>query len=53
MMCVTLDLISEPPEADFWEIVHFQNVPLLLLLWVLFCFEIHDFHSYERSLMQF
>lgn len=53
MIWVTLELISKTLEADLWEPVHFQNVPLLLLLLVLFCFEIHGFHSYERSLMQF
>jgi hypothetical protein len=53
MMRVTLELISKTPEADLWDPVHFQSVPLLLLLSVLFCSEMHGFHSYERSLMQF
>lgn len=53
MVWATEDLTSKPLQADFWEPGSFQDVSLLPLPGVLFCFEMRGFHSYERSLIQF
>lgn len=53
MVWVTEDLPSKLQGANFWEPLHFQDVPLLPLLRVHFCFDMHGSHCYEKSLMQF